>query len=123
MLEINLHFEFISEVAYQRISRIYTAVLSSGATKADRQMFKAAFNIIFNRNINDIKNTIQEFYHFGLLFQIIFHFLVSSRFGFHGFNSPGIENASAVKHKSSAIATFIFWYSIAIGETADLNYK
>ncbi len=74
----------------QCISGIHTAMLTARAAKTYHQASKAPFNIFFDGNIDDIKNTIEELRHLCLLFQEIFHFFVTTAFCFHAFDPAGI---------------------------------
>lgn len=104
MAQIDLHPVFISQMSCQRIGSINASVLSAGASKVHRQIGEAAFDVIFNRNINNIKYTVQEVLHSGLSLQklhyrsvpsVIFLILIiASRV----FNSPAIENKHFLAH-------------------------
>src|SRR4030095_1818569 len=105
----------------QRIGCIYTAMLSACTTETDHKTFKISFQIIFNSYINNIKNTVEEFRHFGLLFQKIFYRFITTGLRFKFFNSSRVQNPAAIKNKPAAITAAIFEQSFFIRKTIDLN--
>ena len=89
-------------------------MLPAGTSKAYHQAFESALNIVFNINVDNIKNTVQEFGHPCLLLDIIHHCFVTTVHGLKFYNTAGIQNPPAIKNKSAAVATFILRNSLPV---------
>src|SRR5690349_12492635 len=123
MFQLNFNFKFITKMARQCISGIYTSMLSAGASEIDAEAFKSAFNIIFNGNIYNVECTVQKFSHAGLLFQEIFHRFIAPGLCFKLLQSAGIKYPPAIKYKSSAISTDVSRNSLFKREAFDMYYQ
>ena len=79
------------------ISSINRTMLSARTTKANHQVGKATFDIIFHCRIDNVKNVIEKAINITVLLQEINHGLIAAGQFLVGFVPAGIMNCPAIK--------------------------
>src|ERR1700744_390260 len=114
MMQVDLYMKFIPEMPGQCIRSIHAPVLTARTATTDRQTGESPPDIILYRDVDDIIDAVQEFRHPRLLFQEVFHGLVTTRLGLEFRDAAGIQDAPAIEYKASPIAAVISGYAFPV---------
>ena len=123
MYEVYLDAELGMNMFRHVLGGVDRTVLSSRTTEANHQIGESPVHIAFDRCIHDFVSMVQETGNFPVFFKETDHRFVQSCKMVVTFVFTRVIDGTAVKDKSSAIATRIVGDSFFIGETDKLAFK
>lgn len=123
MTDTHFDAEFLVDVLCQMLGGIDTAMLASGAAKAEHQRSEATLDVTAHMGIGQFVDTIKEGEYLTVILKETDDGLVKSCQFLIRFVAPRVMGAAAVEHVASPIATLVLGNPFAEGETVDSDYQ
>ena len=113
----------LCEMCSEMLCAIDRAVLASGTAEADHQIGEAATAIGLHMRIDHTIYMLKEAEHFPIVFQELYHRLITACQFLVWFVTSGIVDRAAVKHIAATVSGRIVRHSLLERETVDLHFQ
>ena len=112
----HLHSEFLMDMLGEMLCGINTAMLTTGATKAEHQRSESSLDIATHMGIGQFIHRVEEGEYLSVVLKESDYRFVETGEFLVWLISPGVVRTSAVEYISATIARGVVGYALAIGE-------
>ena len=123
MMNLNLYSENRIEVFCQMLCRIDRAMLTTSTTETELKMSETTLHVATYMGICQFVNAVEESQDLTIILKKSNDRFVKSGQLLVGFVATGVVGTATVEDITSAVATIVLWYSLAIRETIDSNHE
>ena len=123
MTDTHFDAEFLVDVLCQMLGGIDTAMLASGAAKAEHQRSEATLDVAAHMSIGQFVDTIKEGEYLTVILEETDDGLVEARQLFIGLIATGVVGGAAVEDVAAAVARLVVGNALAVAEAVDLDHE